>query len=54
MFGPAAQEPTNLSVLPRDDLRLAVGYLAIGGPPDSLIGQFNENDAVLFQARWSF
>jgi hypothetical protein len=38
----------------RDDLRLRVGYLALGGPRASLIGQFRDNDEVVFQARWSF
>ena len=38
----------------RDDLRVRVGYLAIGGPRRSLVGQFGENDEVLFDARWSF
>jgi hypothetical protein len=38
----------------RDDLRVRVGYLAIGGPRASLLGQFGENDEVVFQARYSF
>jgi hypothetical protein len=42
-----------VSYLVRDDLRLRVGYLAIGGPHTSLIGQFGRNDEVVFQARWS-
>src|SRR5439155_448990 len=33
-----------LSYRVRDDLRLRVGYLAIGGPRLSLIGQFRNND----------
>ena len=43
-----------LSYLLRDDLRLRLGYLAIGGPEESLIGQFRTNDEVVFQARYSF
>jgi hypothetical protein len=43
-----------LSYVVRDDLRLRVGYLALGGPRRSLIGQFRENDEVVFQGRWSF
>jgi hypothetical protein len=42
------------SYLIRDDLRVRLGYLAIGGPRGSLIGQFNQNDEVVMQARWSF
>jgi hypothetical protein len=38
----------------RDDLRLRIGYLAVGGPEDSLIGQYKRNDEVVFQARYSF
>jgi hypothetical protein len=38
----------------RDDLRLRVGYLAIGGPRNSLFGQFGRNDEVVFQVRQSF
>jgi hypothetical protein len=38
----------------RDDLRVRVGYLWIGGSEDSVIGQFKGNDEVVFQARWSF
>jgi hypothetical protein len=47
-------------VLPRvsyvlwDALRLRLGYLAIGGPQESLIGQYKENDEVVLQARYSF
>lgn len=43
-----------VSWLVADDIRLRVGYLAIGGPRRSVIGQFKANDAVVFQARWSF
>lgn len=38
----------------RDDLRLRLGYLAIGGPRNSLFGQFGRNDEVVFQLRQSF
>jgi hypothetical protein len=38
----------------RDDVRLRVGYLALGGPRRSLVGQFGNNDEVVFDARWSF
>lgn len=38
----------------RDDLRVRVGYLAVGGPRTSILGQFGENDEVVFQARYSF
>lgn len=38
----------------RDDLRVRVGYLALGGPRRSLVGQFGDNDEVVFDARWSF
>ena len=43
-----------VSYLLRDDLRIGVGYLAVGGPASSLIGQFKRNDEVLFLARWTF
>jgi hypothetical protein len=43
-----------VSYLVRDDLRLRLGYLAVGGPRSSLLGQFHDNDEVVFQARWSF
>jgi hypothetical protein len=42
------------SYLVRDDLRVRLGYLAIGGPRASLLGQFRDNDEVVFQARYSF
>src|SRR5436309_6321889 len=42
------------SYLVRDDLRLRLGYLAIGGPPASILGQFRDNDEVVLQARYSF
>ncbi len=38
----------------RDDLRLRLGYLAIGGPRTSILGQFGHNDEVVIQARYSF
>jgi hypothetical protein len=38
----------------RDDLRLRIGYLAIGGPRLSMIGQFHENDEVVLDARYTF
>jgi hypothetical protein len=38
----------------RDDLRVRVGYLAIGGPTASVFGQYADNDEFVFQARYSF
>jgi hypothetical protein len=38
----------------RDDLRLRLGYLALGGPRTSLLGQFRDNDEIVLQARYSF
>jgi hypothetical protein len=43
-----------ISYVPRDNVRLRVGYLAVGGHTESLIGQFKQNDEVLFEARYSF
>ena len=43
-----------VSWVPRDDLRLRVGYLAVGGHRESLIGQFKDNDEVVFDMRWTF
>lgn len=43
-----------VSYLVRDDFRVRLGYLAIGGSRNSLIGQFHANDEVVFQARYSF
>jgi hypothetical protein len=43
-----------VSWLIRDDLRLRLGYLAIGGPKTSLFGQFGRNDEVVLQLRQSF
>ncbi len=37
-----------------DHWRFRVGYLAIGGPVNSMIGQFRDNDELTFEARWSF
>jgi hypothetical protein len=37
-----------------DNLRLRLGYLALGGSRDSLVGQFGNNDEVVMQARYSF
>lgn len=37
-----------------DDVRLRVGYLAIGGTRNSLFGEFGRNDEVVFQLRYSF
>ncbi len=42
------------SYLVRDDLRLRLGYLALGGPRESILGQFRDNDEVVLQARYSF
>lgn len=47
-------------VLPRvsyvvgENLRLRLGYLTIGGPRTTLLGQYKENDQVVFQARYTF
>jgi hypothetical protein len=43
-----------VSYAPVDNVRLRVGYLAVGGHVESLIGQFKQNDEVLFEARYSF
>jgi hypothetical protein len=43
-----------VSYAPRDNVRLRVGYLAVGRHIESLIGQFRQNDEVLFEARYSF
>jgi hypothetical protein len=42
------------SYLVRDDFRVRLGYLAIGGPRVSILGQFRENDEFVMQARYSF
>jgi hypothetical protein len=38
----------------RDDLRVRLGYLALGGTRNSLIGQYGQNDELVLQARYSF
>lgn len=38
----------------RDDVHLRAGYLAIGGPQASYLGQFNKNDEVLLQLQYSY
>lgn len=38
----------------RDDLAVDVGYLAIGGSRNTLLGQYKDNDEVVLHARWSF
>lgn len=38
----------------RDDVRLRLGYLSIGGPSASYIGQFHDNDEVVMEARYTF
>jgi hypothetical protein len=43
-----------LSYLIWDDLRVRAGYLAVGGPSNSLIGQFHDNSEIVLQARYSF
>jgi hypothetical protein len=43
-----------VAYVPRDDLRLRVGFLAIGGSKNSMIGQFKDNDEVVFDVRWSY
>lgn len=43
-----------VSYLLRDDLRVRVGYLTIGGPRQSLLGQYGQNDEVVLQARYTF
>ena len=43
-----------LAYRPRDDLRLRVGYLAIGGTRASVFGQFGQNDELVLEARYTF
>jgi hypothetical protein len=43
-----------VSYLVRDDVRLRLGYLAVGGPRTHVLGQFGRNDEVVFQARYTF
>jgi hypothetical protein len=38
----------------KDNWRFRLGYLAIGGPLDSMIGQFHANDEFTLEARYSF
>ena len=38
----------------RDDFRVRLGYLAVGGPRTHILGQFGDNDEVVFQGRYSF
>jgi len=42
------------SYMLRDNLRLRVGYLALGGPLASIIGQFRRNDECVLDVRYSF
>jgi hypothetical protein len=37
-----------------DHMRFRLGYLAIGGPPESVIGQYRANDELTLEARYSF
>ncbi len=37
-----------------DHWRLRLGYLAVGGPLASVIGQFHQNDELVLDARYSF
>jgi hypothetical protein len=37
-----------------DNWRLRAGYLAIGGPITSVIGQYHDNDEFVFEARYAF
>lgn len=43
-----------VSYLIRDDLRVRLGYLALGGTRNSLFGQFGNNDELVLQTRYSF
>jgi hypothetical protein len=43
-----------LAYRPRDDLRLRVGYLAVGGTRASVVGQFGRNDELVLEARYTF
>jgi hypothetical protein len=58
--GVYALERASWLVFPRvayyvtDDLRVRLGYLALGGDRDHLIGQFRENDEVVMQVRYTF
>jgi hypothetical protein len=37
-----------------DHMRFRLGYLAIGGPVESVIGQYRKNDELTLEARYSF
>ena len=60
MRGVYAFERAAWSVYPRatyrwgDNWRFRLGYLGIGGPLESMIGQFHKNDEFTFEARYSF
>jgi len=43
-----------LAYRPRDDVRLRVGYLAVGGTRASVFGQFGQNDELVLEARYTF
>jgi hypothetical protein len=43
-----------LSYLVSDALRVRVGFLGLGGPVNSVFGQFGSNDEFAFQVRYSF
>jgi hypothetical protein len=43
-----------LAYRPRDDLRLRIGYLAVGGTRASVFGQFGQNDQLVLEARYTF
>jgi hypothetical protein len=42
------------SYVVRDDLRLTLGYLAIGGTRNSLFGQFGRNDELVLRLRYTY
>jgi len=44
----------NVEYLLRDDLAVDVGYLAVGGVKNTLIGQYKSNDELVLRARWTF
>jgi len=44
----------NVEYLLRDDLAVDVGYLAVGGVRNTLIGQYKNNDELVLRARWTF
>ncbi len=43
-----------MSVQVVENLWVRAGYLVVAGPRDSLLGQFRDNDQVVFQARMTF